>query len=151
MTRFEQIQADMIVAMKAKDASRLAVLRNALSAIKNAQIDAQKPLTDAEIQGVVATMVKQLKDAMKDFDAGGRADLVEQNRQEIAVLEQYLPAQMSDDELLGIVEQVLADTGAKTPADIGRVMGSAMAAVAGKADGNRVKEMVMARLTRGTA
>ncbi|PIR02940.1 MAG: hypothetical protein COV60_02975 [Candidatus Magasanikbacteria bacterium CG11_big_fil_rev_8_21_14_0_20_43_7] len=146
MSLQEQIQKDIIVAMKAKDAGTLSTLRNLSAAIKNAIIDHNGEFTDADTQGIVTRQVKQLKDAMKDFEAGGRADLVSQNRKEISVIEVYLPQQISDDELHAIVADTIAETEAHGPSDMGKVMGSLMGKVQGKADGNRVKSAVMAVL-----
>lgn len=141
-----QIKADMITAMKARESDKVTVYRNVTSAIKNSMIDHTGEFTDADVQQVIATFVKQLKDANKDFASGGREDLVAQNNAEIAILEVYLPEQMSDDELNAVVADVIAETGASSTADMGRVMGAVMGKVAGKADGNRVKDAVMQTL-----
>ena len=146
MSLQEQIKADMITAMKAKEADKVTVYRNVTSAIKNKMIDHDGEFTDDDAQKVIATLVKQLKDANKDFASGGRDDLVEQNNAEIAILEAYLPEQMSDEELTAIVAEVISQTGASTKADMGKVMGAVMGKVQGKADGNRVKEAVMLQL-----
>jgi uncharacterized protein len=142
----EQIQADIIVAMKAKENKKLTTLRGLTAAIKNAIIDHDGDFTNEDTEKIVARQVKQLKDAMKDFEAGGREDLVEQNKIEISVLETYLPEQMSDEELQEIVSQVIFETGASSPADMGKIMGKVMAKVQGKADGNKVKEAVLVLL-----
>jgi uncharacterized protein YqeY len=136
------ITDNMKAAMKAKDSATLSTLRLLLSALKNKKIDVQHELSDAEVQDVVKTQVKQLKDSIESFKAGGREDLAMSTQTEIGVLEQYLPAQMSDEELTKVVKEAVEKSGATSKADMGKVMGAAMAAVAGRADGSRVKEIV---------
>lgn len=128
-------------AMKAKDSESLSTIRQVLSAIKNEEISSGGELKDEQIQTVIARQVKQLKDALKDFEAAGRDDLAGQNKKEIALLEGYLPAQLSDEELETIVKETIAQTGATGPQDLGKVMGAVMGKVKGQADGNRVREM----------
>ncbi|MBP9761299.1 MAG: GatB/YqeY domain-containing protein [Candidatus Magasanikbacteria bacterium] len=127
-------------AMRAKDTATLSTLRVLCSEIKNAEIEEQKELSDEHVQQVIARVVKQLKDAIKDFSTGGREDLVEKNMAEIAVLEAYLPAQLSDEEIIAHIQAVLAET--PGPHDVGPIMGSVMKRVAGKADGTRVRTLV---------
>lgn len=143
----EQIQADMITAMKAKEADTVTTLRGLNAAIKNVMIDHDGEFTDADVEKVVARTVKQLNEANKDFASGGRDDLVEQNKKEIALLEKYLPEQMTDEELSKIVAETIEQTGMDTKADMGKLMGAVMGKVQGKADGNRVKNAVMAQLS----
>lgn len=133
--------------MKAKNSATLSTLRLLLSAMKNKKIDVQHELSDAEVTDVVKTQVKQLKDSIESFKMGGREDLATSVQVEIGVLEQYLPAQMSDGELTRIVKDVVEKSGATSKADMGKVMGQAMAAVAGRADGTRVKDIVGSLLT----
>ncbi len=148
MTLQEQIKADMIVAMKAKEPEKVMVYRNINAAIKNKMIDHEgDEFTDEDGQKVIASLAKQLKDANKDFASGGRDDLVEQNNKEIAIMEVYLPEQMSDEELHKIVIETVAQAGTVTKTDMGKLMGAVMEKVQGKADGNRVKEAVLAQLT----
>ena len=146
MSLQEQIQTDLVSAMKAKDAQKLSVLRMLSSAIKNEQINAGSDLDDSKVLAVVQRQVKQLRDAQKDFTAGERADLVEKTTQELAVLEIYMPAQLSDDALRTIVQDAITAVGASSPADMGKVMGAAMKQAAGQADGGRVRDMVQALL-----
>jgi len=122
------------------------MLRILLSAIKNEEIETKEPLSDEATLQVIARQKKQLQDALMDFERGGRADLVEKTQKEIAILDQYLPAQMPDEELDAMVASVIQETGARTPADMGRVMGAVMKQVGGKADGTRVREKVAAAL-----
>lgn len=134
-------------AMKNKDTKQVSVLRLLLSDIKKQEIDAKKELTDADIQKIIATSVKRLKDAMADFGKGDRQDLVDDAQYEVDVLTVYLPAQLSDDEVRAIVTQVAADLGASS-SDMGKVMGAVMAKVQGQADGRRVREMVSSVLAQ---
>lgn len=142
----ERIQKDTIVAMKARDTNTLSTLRNLSSEIKNAIIDHKGEFTDADTESIVIRQVKQLKDAIKYFEAGGRMDLVEQNIREIATLERYLPEQTQDEELHSIVAESISIIGAKSTADIGKVMAMVMGRVRGRADGNRVREVVVSLL-----
>lgn len=146
MSLAEIINEKMKAALKAKENATLSTLRLLRSAIKNKHIDVQHELSDQEIQDVVKTQVKQLKDAIESFARGGRQDLVQNAQAEIAVLEQFLPEQLSNEELLQIVKEAIEQTGATQKADVGRVMGVAMQAVAGRADGSRVREMVASSL-----
>jgi uncharacterized protein YqeY len=114
--------------------------------MKNKQIDVRHELSDQEVQDVVKTQVKQLKDAIESFTSGGREDLATNARMEIGLLEQFLPTQMSDEELLRVVKEVVEKSGVTSKADMGKVMGQAMAAVAGRADGSRVKALVATML-----
>ncbi|MBI4435453.1 GatB/YqeY domain-containing protein [Candidatus Uhrbacteria bacterium] len=132
----------MKAAMKAKDSATLSTLRLLVSAMKNKKIDVQHDLSDAEVTDVVKSQVKQLKDSIESFKAGGREDLATSAQTEVVVLEQYLPTQMSDEDLARIVNEVVEKSGATSKADMGKVMGAAMTAVAGRADGSRVKEIV---------
>lgn len=130
-------------AMKEKDEAKLATLRMLWSAIRNQEIDGgHKELSDEEIQKVVATQIKQLRDAMADFSKGGRQDLVQKSEAEIKILQIYLPKQMSDEELKVLVERAVKDSGLSGAQSSGKVIGLVMKEVRGKADGNRVKEMV---------
>lgn len=138
----EKITNDMKEAMKAQDAPRLSTLRMLKSALKNKQIDLMHELSDEEAMAVIKTQIKQLKDAAETFREAGRAETVEANEREIAVLGAYLPAQMGDEELAQIVKDAVAASGASTKADAGKAMGAAMKAVAGRADGSRVKAIV---------
>jgi len=146
MTLVEQIKADMITAMKAKEMEKVTVYRNISSAIKNKMIDQEGDFSDEDVQKVVAGLVKQLKDANTDFAAGGRDDLVSKNNEEMAIMEAYLPAQMEDAVLQDIITHTIEETGMNTKADMGKLMGVVMEKVQGRADGNRVKESVMQQL-----
>ena len=146
MTLRNEIQEKLYAAMKTGDAKQLAVLRLFKSAIKNEEIEQKKELSDEQVQSVVARQVKQLTDAIKDFEAGGRNDLVENAKEEIKLMSVYLPEQMSESELSGVVEKVIASVSATGPQDVGKIMGLVMKEVKGKADGNKVREIVAQKL-----
>ncbi len=147
MSLQEQIKTDLITAMKARESDTVTTLRGLQAAIKNEMIDHKgDEFTDADTEKVVARLVKQLKDANKDFTSGGRQDLVDKNNTEIAILKVYLPEQMEDDELAAIVADTIAQTGMNTKADMGKLMGAVMGKVQGRAEGNRVKNAVMKHL-----
>lgn len=146
MSLQEQITADMKAAMKAKDSATLSTLRMLRSAIKNKQIDAPEELTDADVQAIIKSSVKQLKDSAASFQEAGRDEMAADSLAEIEILKKYLPEELSDEALEQIVIDTIAQTGATSKADMGKVMGAAMAAAKGAADGNRVKNFVMKHL-----
>lgn len=146
MSLIERIDSDYKTAFRAGEHATVSTLRVLKSALKNKRIDKREDLTEEEVEAVVRSQVKQLVDAKKTFEDAGRADLAEQNAAEIALLEVYLPAQMSDEELEAAVRAAIEETGASSKADMGKVMGAAMKKVAGGADGNRVKAVVSSLL-----
>lgn len=141
MTLLERIDHDLKEAMKAKNETALSTLRLVRSALKNKQIDAQKELSEADVTAVIKTMVKQYRDALADFSASGRQDLADRQAAEIALLETYLPAGMSEAELEAICTRVISEQNA-TSKDLGRIMGLIMKEVNGGADGNTVRAIV---------
>jgi uncharacterized protein YqeY len=148
-TLTERIGADLTAAMKAQDAPRTSVLRMAKAALKNKEIDKKAPLDDSEAGRVLHGLVKQREDSVEQFRKAGRGELADKEQSEIEVLKAYLPAEASDADLEAAVEQAVAETGATTPKDMGRVMKAAVAALqaAGKpADGKRVSEAAKKRL-----
>jgi uncharacterized protein YqeY len=148
MSLKQKITDAQIIAMKSKETETLSTLRMLLSAIKNVEIEKRKELDDNEIIEVVARQVKQLKDALKDFEAGGREDLVQKTNKEIDLLEKYLPEKISDNELSEIIKSVIAETGASSPADLGKVIGAVMKKVKGRVDGNVVREKILEVLNK---
>lgn len=149
MTLFEKIDHDLKDAMKAKDELTLSALRLARTALKNKQIelragDAGRELSEAEGHAVLKTMIKQYQDALADFQTAGRQDLFERQQKEIDLLAKYLPPSMPADELEKIVREAVENSGAK---EVGKAMGIAMKAVAGRADGNAVREIVQRLIT----
>lgn len=142
MTLREQLVDEQKTAMKEKNAETLSTIRMVLAAVKNTEIDRGSVLSDVEIQEVIARQVKQLHDALKDFTAGGREDLMEKTNKELALLARYLPQQLSDAELETIVSSVMTILGTKSKQDFGKIMGAVTKETKGRADGNRVKQVV---------
>ena len=148
MSLEKQITDDIAAAMKSKSAEKLSTLRMLKAALMNKSIEKNRSLEAAEELQVVSTLVKQRRDSIDQFTAGGREDLAAKERAEIAVLETYLPPSVSDEELDTAVAQAIAETGAAGPKDMGKVMKAVLALVAGKTvDGKKVSERVKARLT----
>ena len=137
---------DMKAAMKAGEKDRLKVIRLILAAVKQVEVDSRSELDDAAVLGVLEKMVKQRRDSVEQYTKGGREDLATIERDEIAVLETYLPEQLSDDEIDAIVDSVIAETGAEGIRDMGKVMGAIKARVAGQADMGVVGGKVKAKL-----
>lgn len=146
MSLIETIKQDIVFAMKSGDHTKRDTLRQAVSALKNAEIEAMKPLDESQSHAVLARMVKQLIEAKVDFVRGARADLVAKADAEITILTSYLPAQMADDELRSLLQSTITELGLSGADALPKVMGAVMPRVKGKADGNRVREIAMAIL-----
>jgi uncharacterized protein YqeY len=147
MSLVEQVDKDLVAAMKAQEALKLSVLRMMKAALKNKQIELGKALEDSEILAVLRTQVKQRHESVEHFRKGGREDLAQKEEAEIKIVEAYLPAAVSDAEIDAAVAAALAETGAAGPRDMGKVMKAAMAKFAGRnVDGKRVSEKVRAKL-----
>jgi uncharacterized protein YqeY len=146
MTLKGQIHDDMKTAMKAGDKDRLKVVRRILAAIKQIEVDERAELDDAAVLGVLNKMVKQRRDSISQFRDGGRDDLADIEVGEIAVIEDYLPEQMSDDELDAMIAAAVSETGAESIRDMGKVMGAIKAKAEGRADmaavGAKVKSIL---------
>lgn len=146
MTLKGQIRDDMKTAMKAGDKDRLGVVRLMLAAIKQVEVDERKELDDAAVLGVLNKMVKQRRDSVSQFQQGGREDLANKELEEIAVIENYLPEQMSEDELGALIAGAISETGAESIRDMGKVMAAIKAKAEGRADmaaaGARVKSIL---------
>ncbi len=141
-----QITEDMKSAMKAGEKDRLKVVRLILAAIKQIEVDTREELTDAAVLTVITKMIKQRRDSVEQFVAGKREDLATIERDEIIVLEQYLPQQLSAAELTALVDEVIQATGAEGIRDMGKVMGQIKAKAAGSADMGTVGAIVKERL-----
>jgi len=148
MTLKGQFQEDMKSAMKAGDKDRLKVVRLALAAFKQVEVDERIELDDAQVLGILNKMVKQRRDSVSQFRDGNREDLAEIELAEIAVLETYLPEQLSAAELDALIDQAIADSGATSIRDMGKVMGQVKAKAAGRADMGAVGAKVKARLNQ---
>ncbi len=142
MNLADRIVADLSTAMKQKEASVVGTLRMLRAAIKNVEIDKQRSLAEEEILAVLRTSLKQLTDAKEQFTQGGRADLVQKTDAEMVILNAYLPPEMSDSDLDAAVRAVVADVGATSAKDFGKVMGAVVAKVGGSASGGRVSVVV---------
>ncbi len=144
MTLKDRITDDMKTAMRAGEKERLATIRLILAAIKQREVDERIALDDTQVLTVVEKMVKQRKEAISQFEAGGRADLVAKEQAEIVILQTYLPAQLSDAELDALIAEAMASTGASTIKDMGKVMGVVKSKAQGRADmalvGARIKQ-----------
>lgn len=139
----DQVNADIAAAMKAKNAPRLSALRMMKAAIMNKSVEKGHDLDDAEVQQVIGALVKQRRDSIEQFSKAGRTDLVEKENAEIAVLEQYLPPAATAQDIEMAVAAAVAETGATSPKDIGKVMKAVMPKLAGKhVDGRTVNEVV---------
>lgn len=149
MGLMEQIEKDVITAMKSRDAVKVSTLRLLKSAVGNylIQVKKDKP-ADADILGVIAKQAKQRRESLESFEKAGRNDLADKEKAELAILEAYLPKQMSEDELVREVRKAIAASDAKGPADMGKLMKVLMPAVQGKADGQRVQAAVKSILTK---
>jgi uncharacterized protein YqeY len=134
-------------AMKAREAERLAALRLLLAALKQREVDERVTLDDAGVVAVVEKMIKQRKDSIAQYEKAQRKDLADKERYEISVLEGYLPKQMSQQEVEAAVAEALAQSGAKSPADMGKVMGVLKPRLAGRADMGKVSALVKSKLS----
>ena len=149
MNILERLESDMVKAAKARDSERLGVIRFVRSRTKNLEIELRRELKDEDVVEVLARIAKQHKESIEQFQEGGRDELVERERRQLAVVEEYLPAQLGEQELLEILSEVVEETGAAGPRDIGVVMKTIMPRIKGRADGKMVKTLVQSRLTGG--
>ena len=144
MTLKDRITEDMKTAMRAGEKERLATIRLILSAVKQREVDERITLDDGQVLAAIEKMIKQRKEAITQFEAGGRADLVAKETAEIGILQGYLPAQMSDAEIDALIGEAIASTGAASIKDMGKVMGAVKAKAQGRADmgavGARIKQ-----------
>ena len=148
MTLQEKIQSHLADAMRSKDQLRLSVLRMMKSAVKNKEVDKMKALEENEVIAVLNTLVKQRKDSVVQFRNGGREELALKEEAEIRIIEEYLPAGATEDEIRSAVEEAIVETGAVSIKDMGKVMKAAMTRLTGKsADGSRVSQLVKERLS----
>jgi uncharacterized protein YqeY len=148
MTLKDQITEDMKSAMRAKETARLSAIRLLLAAIKQREVDERIVVDDAGVIAIVEKMMKQRKDSISQFEKAGRDDLVAIEVGEMAILQAYLPAQLSDAELVAAVAAAVAATGASGPQDMGKVISALKAQLAGKADMGKVSGLVKAALAK---
>lgn len=150
MSLGKQIVSDLTAAMKAQDAGRTSTLRMVKAAMMNRQIEKGGELDDDELQKLLSSLVKQRRDSIEQYEKAGRQELVEKEQAEIAVIETYLPQAASQSEIEDAVAAAIAETGASSMKDMGKVMKAAQTALAGKnADGKMVSEVVRSKLSAG--
>lgn len=146
MTLKARITEDMKSAMKAKEAGKLSAIRLLLAAVKQKEVDERVELDDTTIVAVIEKLTKQRKDSVTQYEAAGRQDLADVEKAEIAILAAYLPEKMSSEETAAAVAAAVAETGAKSPADMGKLMAVLKPRLAGKADMGEVSKLVKAAL-----
>ena len=146
MSLKDRITEDMKAAMRARQAERLSAIRLLLAAIKQREIDSRTEADDAAVLAIVEKLIKQRKDSIAQFDAGGRADLVAKETAEVDVLAAYLPQQMSEAEVSAAIDAAISELGATGPAAMGKVMGLLKPRLAGRADIGQVSAVVKRRL-----
>ena len=142
----EKVDQEMIRAVKTKDKIRLSALRMLKSGLHNREIDLKRELGESEFLQLLASMVKQRKDSIEQFEKGGRTDLVEKEKAELKVIEEFLPSQLSEADLDAAIAEVIREVGATGIRDMGKVMKVLMPKVTGRADGKMVGDKVKARL-----
>ena len=143
----ETIMADMKAAMKAHDSARLGAIRLLVAAIKQKEVDERIECKDNDIIAVIAKLVKQRHDSIEQYTAAGRADLAQKEEAEIAVLSAYLPKPFTDEEILAMIDEAIAATGATGMAGMGKVMGMLKGKLTGRADMGKVSALIKQKLT----
>jgi uncharacterized protein YqeY len=147
MTIVEKVEKDLVAALRAQEALKLSVLRMMKAALMNKKVELGKAVEDTEALAVLRTLAKQRRESVEAFRKGGRDDLADKEEAEIKIVEAYLPAAASEEDIDAAVVAAIAETGASTAQDVGKTMKAAMAKLAGKnADGKRVSEKVRAKL-----
>ena len=138
----EKLKADLVTAMKARAELKVSTLRLITSAIKNKEIDERKELDDEGVLAVLNTAAKQRRDSIEQFEKGGRQDLADKEKAELVIIQEYLPQQLSKEEVAAFIKEAIAETGAAGAKDMGKVMKALMPKVKGKADGKLVNDLV---------
>lgn len=141
-----QITEDMKTAMRAKDSARLGAIRLLQAAIKQREVDERIELSDADVISAIEKMLKQRRDSIAAYESANRTDLADVEKYEVSVLQEYLPQQLTEAEILTILDQVIADTGAAGVKDMGKVMATIKPLVAGKADMGKISGFIKTRL-----
>lgn len=148
MSLREQINDDLKAAMRGGETARRDTIRLLTAALKQREVDERKVLTDADVLAVIEKMIKQRRDSIAQFEQGGRQDLADREKQELTLLQAYMPQAMGDDEVAAAVAAAVAETGAAGPADMGKVMAVLKPKLAGRADMAKVSVAVKARLAK---
>jgi uncharacterized protein YqeY len=138
----KKIESEMIQAAKASDKVRLSTLRMVKAALHNKEIDLKDGFNDTEAIKVLSSLVKQRKDSVEQFKSGGRLELAEREEQEIKIIQEFMPEQISEEEIKAIIEKAIAEVGAASVRDMGKVMKALMPELTGRADGKIVSELV---------
>jgi len=147
MTLKDQINEDMKAAMRARESARLSAIRLLTAAIKQREVDERILLDDGQVVGVVEKLIKQRKDSITQYEAAKRQDLADAEKFELEVLSVYLPKQADPSEVAAVIDAAVAETGAKSPADMGKVMGVVKTKLAGRADMGEVSKAIKSRLS----
>lgn len=148
MSLRDRLTEDLKLAMKSRDQLRMDVIRMIKAAILNKEVELRKDLDDAEMSRIMTTLIKQRRESVEQFEKAQRIELAEKERKEITIIEAYLPKALSAEELDRIIVSVLADTGSRSLKDMGAVMKTVMARLAGQAvDGKQISDLVRAKLT----
>jgi len=142
-----RINDDVKAAMRGGDARRRDALRLLLAAVKQREVDERRELTDADVVSVIDRMIKQRRESIAQFEKGGRQDLVQNEQFELGLLQGYMPQAVSDAEIATAVAEAISATGAKAPADMGKVMGALKAKLAGRADMSKISALVRTKLS----
>ena len=137
-----RLKNEVVTAMKARAKDRLGVLRMMQSSVKQLEVDERRELSDEDILKVLTSYAKKVKDQVKSYGEGGRDDLLAAAEAELVIVNEFLPAEMSDQDLAAVVTAVIQETGAAGPADMGKVMKAVMPRTRGRADGSRISAMV---------
>ncbi len=148
MSLKERVTEDMKAAMRSRDSSRLSAIRLLLAAIKQREVDERKNLGDAEVIAVIEKMIKQRRDSISQYESASRLDLAEAEKFELSILQAYMPKQLDAEEIGKAVEAAVLESGASTPADMGKVMVVLKERLAGRADMGAVSALVKARLSK---
>lgn len=148
MSLREQINEDLKAAMRGGEVARRDTIRLLLSALKQREVDDRKVLTDADVLGIIEKMLKQRRDSISQFEKGGRQDLADKEKQELTLLQAYMPQALSDAEIAAAVAAAVTETGAAAPSDMGKVMALLKPKLAGRADMTKVSAAVKAQLTK---
>ena len=148
MSLKQQITEDMKTAMRAKETARLGAIRLLLSAMKQREVDERIELTDADIVAIIEKMLKQRRDSISQYEAAKRQDLADVEKFEVTVLQTYMPQQLSEDEIISAITEVISSTGATGPQDMGKVMAAIKPKLAGRADMGKVSGLIKAQLSK---
>lgn len=141
-----QLNEDMKAAMRAKDAEKLQTIRMLIAALKNLKIELRRDVTEEEITDLLATEVKKRRDAIRLYTEGNRPELAAKEESEIELIQNYLPKQLTDDEVAAMVDEAIAQSGAASKKDMGKVMGIVVPQTKGRFDGSKIKDIVIAKL-----